>query len=67
MKTNYIEYQIEQFMRDGHTTDQIAATLDLPVAQIIAIYNEHIKQRAVQKAKASNQHHQAIYAMSLHA
>ncbi len=54
-------------MRDGHTTDQIAATLDLPVAQIIAIYNEHIKQRAVQKAKASNQHHQAIYAMSLHA
>jgi DNA-binding CsgD family transcriptional regulator len=67
MKTNYIGYQIEQFMRDNHTTDQIAAILDLPVEQVTAVYNEYIKQRVMQKTKASNQHHQAIYAMSLHA
>ena len=66
MKTNYIEHQIEQLMRDGHTTGQIGAIVNLPVEQVIVIYNEDTKQQAVQKAKASNQHHQAIYAMSLH-
>lgn len=63
MKTNYIEHQIEQFMRDGHTAEQIAAIIDLPAEQVIKIYN---KQRETLKNKASNQHNQAIYAMSLH-
>ncbi len=65
MKTNYIGHQIEQFLRDSHTVDQISAIVDLPIEQITDLYNEHLKQQTVLKTKASNQHSQATYAMSL--
>ena len=67
MKTNDIEHQIEQFMRDGHTTDQITHIIGLPAEQVIALCNECNKQRNLQQTKATTQHSQAVYAMSLHA
>ncbi|WP_019620894.1 hypothetical protein [Amphritea japonica] len=67
MKTNDIEHQIEQFMRDGHTTDQIGNIIGLPAEQVKALCSDLNKQRDLQKTKATNQHSQAIYAMSLHA
>ena len=54
-------------MRDGHTTDQITHIIGLPFEQVLALCNECNKQRDLQQTKATTQHSQAVYAMSLHA
>ena len=66
MKKNSIEHQIAQLLKDGHSEDQIASMIDLPCEQVKAIYRNYIAEYQREKSKASNQHNQAIYAMSLH-
>lgn len=61
MKTHTLEQQIGQLLRDDYTPEQVAGLIDLPAEQVIQV----IKQREQQKSKASNQHNQAVYAMSL--
>ncbi|WP_417226565.1 hypothetical protein [Amphritea sp.] len=65
MSMNTTEHQIGQLLRDGHSPDQIKMMIDLPSEQIMNHYNSYIKQRKTQQLKASSQHNQAAYAMSL--
>ncbi len=65
MKTNPIEHQIAQLLRDGHNAEQIINIIDLPAEQAMSFYNDYIEQRKLQHIRASNQHSQAAYAMSL--
>ncbi|MBN0986296.1 MULTISPECIES: hypothetical protein [Amphritea] len=67
MKTNSIEHQIGQLMRDGHSAEQIIHLIDLPAEQAMSLYADYIEQRKQQQLRASNQHNQATYAMSLRA
>lgn len=61
MKTHTLEQQIGQLLRDDYTPAQISHLIDLPTEQVIQV----IEQRKQQKHKASTQHNQAVYAMSL--
>lgn len=61
MRQHKSEPQIEQLLRDDYCAEQIAHQTGLPTEQILQIIN----QRKQQKSKASTQHNQAIYAMSL--
>ncbi|MBU2965755.1 hypothetical protein Q4508_01930 [Amphritea sp. 2_MG-2023] len=65
MTMNSTEHQIGQLLRDGHSPDQIKAIIDLPAEQVMFHYDSYIRQRKTQQLKASNQHNQASYAMSL--
>ncbi|WP_299202150.1 hypothetical protein [uncultured Amphritea sp.] len=65
MKTNSIEHQIAQLLRDGHSAEQIISIINLPADQGISLYRDYIAQRKLQQLRASNQHNQAAYAMSL--
>lgn len=65
MTMNTTEHQIGQLLRDGHSPDQIKTMIDLPSELVMSHYNSYIKQRKMQQLKASNQHNQAAYAMSL--
>ncbi|WP_428035154.1 hypothetical protein [Amphritea sp.] len=65
MKTNSIEHQIAQLLRDGHSAEQVISIIDLPTDQAMSLYRDYIEQRKLQQLRASNQHSQAAYAMSL--
>ncbi|MDO6563070.1 hypothetical protein Q4488_06685 [Amphritea sp. 1_MG-2023] len=65
MTMNSTEHQIAQLLRDGHSPDQLQMMIDLPAEQVMTHYENYLKQRKMQQLKASNQHHQAAYAMSL--
>ena len=65
MKTNSVEHQIGQLVRDDHSAEQIMNIIDLPADQVMSLYRDYIEQRKQQQLRASNQHNQATYAMSL--
>ncbi|RTE67276.1 hypothetical protein EH243_03465 [Amphritea opalescens] len=65
MTMNSTEHQIGQLLRDGHSPDQLKSMIDLPAEQVMSHYDNYIKQRKNQQLKASTQHNQASYAMSL--
>lgn len=65
MKTNSIEHQIAQLFRDGQSAEQIISSIDLPAEQTLSLYRDYIEYRKLQQLRATNQHNQAAYAMSL--
>ena len=67
MKTNSIEHQITELLREGHSEQQVALLTNLPVGRIEGINKGYIEQRKRRELKASKLHNQAIYAMNLQA
>lgn len=65
MTMNSIEHKIIQLLKDGHTEQQVIALIELPATQSTAILKRFSEHRKLEKARATNQHNQAIYAMNL--